>query len=84
MTMAESQNAVAELVAEIEKNAREVYRVSLAEYRGTRYIDLRLWYAAGSVWKPGKGITIKPDCLPAILDGLRAAGEQFQAGDHEH
>lgn len=84
MAMAESQNAVAKLVAEIEKNAREVYRVSLAEYKGNRYIDLRIWYAAGADWKPGKGITIKPDCLSPILEALRPAGEQFHGAGHEH
>jgi hypothetical protein len=36
-----------EVIAQFEKNATEVVRVSLAEYRGHKLIDLRVYYSDG-------------------------------------
>jgi hypothetical protein len=47
------------ILAEWERNGREVVRVSLGCYRVHHTIDIRVWYFSGSTLKPGKtGITL--------------------------
>jgi predicted phosphoadenosine phosphosulfate sulfurtransferase len=36
-----------EVIAQFEKNATEVVRISLTEYRGHKLIDLRVYYSDG-------------------------------------
>jgi hypothetical protein len=60
------------LLAEIPKNQREVYRVFERTYKGHRLVDIRTWYddlTTGEL-RPGKGVSIKAECLPQILDAL--------------
>ncbi|MFO1404079.1 MAG: hypothetical protein U1E96_05830 [Azonexus sp.] len=60
------------LLAEIPKNQREVYRVFERTYKATRRSIFRTWYdnlTTGEL-RPGKGVSIKAECLPQILDAL--------------
>ena len=53
------------------KNARERIEVSLMEYKGAQYVDLRVFYEAdGNEWKPSK----KGICVSVgLLDELEVA-----------
>jgi len=64
------------LIAEIEKNAVEVIRVSWSEYKGHHFLDVRVYYEDGETgeWKPTKkGIAIAPDLLPELIAALQTA-----------
>jgi pyruvate carboxylase len=62
------------IVAEFEKNGRELIRIALDRYAGRDIIDVRTWYAAGDTFKPGKsGITVAVKHLQSMAEGLAAA-----------
>jgi hypothetical protein len=61
-----------EIVAEVPKNRREVYRVMARTFKGYRLADIRVWFDdpdTGEL-RPGKGVSIKADALPAIVEAL--------------
>lgn len=59
------------VIAEWNRNAREVVRVSLDSYRGNYTFDVRVWWFSGSELKPGKtGITLSLKHLPAMAQAL--------------
>ncbi|MBI3030495.1 MAG: transcriptional coactivator p15/PC4 family protein [Candidatus Rokubacteria bacterium] len=61
-------------MATIEKSADEEIRVSLREYKGHSFIDIRVY------WKPPegepgptkKGVTLNPDLFPALKKAVGA------------
>jgi len=64
------------LIAEFRKNAAEVVRVYLTEFKGSYYFDMRVWLQE----KPGEPGNLKPSkkglCLSIeFLDDLRKALE---------
>lgn len=62
------------IVAEFERNSREVLRVSLDQYRGRDTLDIRIWFRDGAELKPGrKGLTMSVVHLPALAEGLQLA-----------
>ncbi len=61
------------LIGEVQKNALERIRVSKAEYKGHKFIDVRTYFRddAGE-WRPTKkGIAIPPDSIRAVIDLLK-------------
>ena len=59
---------------EIQKNKRQVLRLSFGEYRDRMLLNARVWYrgAEGEELKPGKdGWAISIDKLPEIIAGLQ-------------
>ncbi|WP_144142635.1 transcriptional coactivator p15/PC4 family protein [Paraburkholderia sp. BCC1884] len=67
-------NATASFL-DIRKSDSERLRVTISEYRGRSFIDLRVWYVTESgEFKPGRaGITLRPDQIPEITQGLLLA-----------
>lgn len=66
------------LLAEIPKNQREVYRVTRRNYKGHELVDLRIWYRnanTGDLLPGNKGITIKLELLPELLEVLGKIGD---------
>src|SRR5712671_3370342 len=64
----------AQPIASIIKNSRESLRVSIDSYRDHDYIDLRLYADNGVEQVPThKGLTIRPDLLPAVIEALHKA-----------
>lgn len=63
-----------QVIATIEKNADEEIRVSLREYKGHPFIDIRVY------WKPPegepgptkKGVTLNPELFPELKKALAA------------
>jgi hypothetical protein len=63
-----------QLIATIEKNADEEIRVSLREYKGHPFIDVRVY------WKPPegepgptkKGVTLNPELFPQLKKAMGA------------
>ena len=76
------------LIAEFRKNAAEVVRVYLTEFKGSSYFDLRIWLQEA----PGEPGNLRPSkkglCLNIeLLNDLRQALEKLEAaieeGSHE-
>ena len=61
-----------ELIAQFEKNATEVVRVSLTEFRGRKLIDLRVYYTndEGEYRPTRKGIAISVDGYPEFRNAI--------------
>ncbi len=67
-------------IAAIPKNAREQLHVSLTEFKGHDLIDLRIYADGQGEWiATRKGITIKVDHLPAIVEALQRAITEARA-----
>jgi hypothetical protein len=63
---------------EFNKNPAELVRVSLVEFKGKRYVDLRLYYDASESeipdWKPSKkGICLSVDLLDELKEAIGKA-----------
>jgi hypothetical protein len=59
------------IIAEWDRNKREVVRVELDQYNGRHTVNVRVWYRDGDALKPGKtGITLAVKHLPALAEAL--------------
>ena len=68
------------MVAEWDRNVREVVRVALGYYNGRHTIDVRCWYHHGDGLKPSKtGITLAVKHISALANALI----QAEARAHE-
>lgn len=72
-----------ELIAQFEKNATEVVRVSLTEYHGRKLVDVRVYYSddAGAYRPTRKGISLSVDVYPELKRALRALEKVLLARD---
>lgn len=61
-----------DLIAQFEKNATEVVRVSITEFRGRKLIDLRVYYTddEGEYRPTRKGISISVDGYPEFRHAI--------------
>ncbi len=67
------------VIGEVKKNSRDIIRVSIKDYKGSRNIDQRVYYQAkdGS-WKPTpKGISISPTHCLRIIALIKEALDQI-------
>ena len=64
--------------AEIEKG-EDLVRVSLTEFKGRQYVEIRTYYMADDgEWKPTrKGITLAPDLMKQVSNALISALEDL-------
>jgi hypothetical protein len=60
------------IIAEWQRNGREVVRVSLDRFNNRNTIDIRSWWRDGSgTFRPGRsGLTLAVKHVPALADGL--------------
>ena len=75
--MSEEKN----LLTTIPRSATERIEVSINEFKGKKYLDLRTFYTTddGESWLPTKkGITISPDNLELLKDAIEQAMGEFQ------
>ena len=63
------------VVGEIERGETEVLRVSTEEYKGRKYVDVRIYFENDEgEWKPTKkGVTIQPDKVDAFIELIKKA-----------
>ena len=66
-----------EVIAEVEKNSREVIRIQREVYRGIPLLDLRVWVPAGGYGEElqptRKGLALRPETWLELLPELQAA-----------
>ena len=63
-----------ELIEQFEKNATEVVRVSLTEYRGRKLVDVRVYYSdsEGQYHPTKKGVSLSVDVYPDFKRAMLA------------
>ena len=68
------------VIAEFEKNSREVVRVSLTQCNGIDLLDVQAFYQSAGEWKPGKGLAVRRDLVTPLRKALQAAEKAQAAG----
>lgn len=59
-----------------DKNSREQIRISLNEYMGFEYIDIRVFYKSDEGYRPTKkGVTLSKDLYAELFLGVLQLGE---------
>jgi hypothetical protein len=68
------------IVGDIQRNETEVLRVSAAEFKGRKYVDVRIYFEGDDgEWKPTKkGVTVSPDKLQAFIELLQKASASLE------
>lgn len=68
------------IIATIKKNEKEQIQVALAEYRGTTFIDVRVyWENDQGEWLPSKkGIALNKDSIDKVIDALQQASKKLE------
>ena len=70
------------LICDIPKNAREVVRIALTEFKGFPLVDVRVFFksATGGEPKPTrKGVCVRLGLLPDLIAALTAAEQEAAA-----
>lgn len=62
---------------------REMLRVSVSEFKGGTYADIRVWYFdRDGQLRPGpKGVSLRPDATTAVIEALQAAQSALGGSD---
>ncbi len=73
------------LISTIERSSTEQLQIAVKEYKGKKYLDLRIFYTTddGASWLPTKkGVTISPNHLSVLKEAIEVAiGELDGLGD---
>ena len=72
----------AKILATIERSDTEQLQISVSEYKGRSYLNMRIFYTTdgGSSWLPTKkGVTFAPDQLDLLEEAIQAARQEFMA-----
>ena len=69
------------LIHEFNKNSVEKVRVSLAEYRGHKLVDIRVYYKNddNEFLHSRKGISLSLDLFPELWKGLEKARKRIES-----
>ncbi len=64
------------LIASISKGSSREIRISLNEYKGTRYIDIREFFEIDGEFRPTKkGVTLRVDRFEELAEAILELGE---------
>jgi len=72
-------------IAKIDKNSQEEIIVQLTEFKGHDLVDLRVWTkplageADAKETPTRKGLTVKPDLIPELIEALQEAARTYRA-----
>lgn len=78
--------ADAKILATIERSDTEQLQISVSEYKGRSYFNLRIFYTTdeGATWLPTKkGVTFAPDQLDILSDAIEEAKQLFMQEEIE-
>ncbi len=78
--------AEAKILATIERTDTEQLQISVSEYRGKSYFNLRIHYTTDGdeTWLPTKkGVTFAPDQLDVLSDAIEEAKQLFMQEEME-
>jgi hypothetical protein len=73
------------LIGEIIKTSSERLRITVEEYKGNTFVDLRIYYCTDEdAWKPTKkGVAIKPATLDEVIGLLKKAQAHTQESTND-
>ena len=74
--------ADAKILATIQRTDTEQLQISVSEYKGRSYLNMRIFYTTdgGSSWLPTKkGVTFAPDQLDMLEEAIQEARKEFMA-----
>jgi len=69
------------LIATVPRSATEQLQIALSEFKGKKYLDLRIFYTTdtGATWLPTKkGVTVSPENLELLKDAIEKAIAELQ------
>ncbi|MBO6087187.1 transcriptional coactivator p15/PC4 family protein [bacterium] len=72
--------ADSKILATIERSDTEQLQISVSEYKGRSYLNMRIFYTTdeGATWLPTKkGVTFAPDQLDILEEAVQAAKAEF-------
>lgn len=72
--------ADSKILATIERSDTEQLQISISEYKGKSYLNMRIFYTTngGETWLPTKkGVTFTPDQLDLLSEAVEEAKEEF-------
>ena len=72
--------AEAKLLAAIERSETEQLQISISEYRGKSYLNMRIFYTTyeGQTWLPTKkGVTFSPEQIDLLEEAIQEAKKEF-------
>jgi len=73
-----SENLV---LATIPRSATEEIQVKVSEYKGKKYLDLRIFYTTdnGATWLPTKkGVAVYPENIELLKEAIELAQKEFE------
>ena len=74
--------ADSKILATIERSDTEQLQISVSEYKGRSYLNMRIFYTTdeGATWLPTKkGVTFAPDQLDLLEEAIQEARKEFMA-----
>jgi len=69
------------VLATIPRSATEEIQVQLSEYKGKKFLDLRIFYTtdSGATWLPTKkGVAVYPENIEALKEAIELAQKEFE------
>lgn len=73
------------VVAKFQRNPTEEVRAGIKEFKGRRYLDLRIYYMDDKgEWKPTKkGISLNTDYMNDLKQAVEALEKELKASEQE-
>ena len=74
--------ADAKILAAIQRSDTEQLQISISEYKGKSYLNMRIFYTTddGDNWIPTKkGVTFAPDQIDLLEEAIQEAKKEFMA-----
>lgn len=74
--------ADAKILASIQRTPTEQLQISISEYKGKSYFNLRIHYTTddGATWLPTKkGVTFAPEQLDMLSEAIEEAKKEFMS-----
>ena len=68
------------IIATIPRSATEKLQISINEFKGKSYLDMRIFYTTddGATWLPTKkGVTCSPENIELLKDAVGEAVKEF-------
>ena len=68
------------IIKDIPKSNTEIVRVEVSEFRGQKYLNLRIWYSdkESGEYKPSqKGIAVRPELYAELKEAVLAAEREL-------
>lgn len=66
------------VICEVQKSETEIIRISTTEFKGTSYVDIRIFFRqkdTGEYRPTKKGLTVTSELFREIVKGITEAGE---------